>query len=212
MKKDREYLKNQWERRALILDNDHSVVAVVCGVKNDGQSRSSRKLERRDDLLDGDLRLLLERFIEIRRKVLWNVHLREVGNVDITDLETRRDEFVAFFCLCGDRIVQPGDAIAGVAGFPGERIIDVEEDVITRTDIELVEDVLSVVLSKIGGRPIGSTEEVVVGSTGFRVPVGTRNPSGKPTDRPLRFGENQRTHEVFERISIAAVGEGWLKR
>ena len=41
----------------LFLDSDDSVVAVVRGIENDGQSRSSRQLERRDDLFDSGLRL-----------------------------------------------------------------------------------------------------------------------------------------------------------
>ena len=48
-----------------------------------------------------------------------------------------------------DGIVQPGDAIGGVAGFCGERIVDVKENLVTSTNLELVEDVLSVVLSKV---------------------------------------------------------------
>jgi hypothetical protein len=51
----------------------------------------------------------------------------------------------------------------GVAGFAGKRIVDVEEDVVTGTDLELVEDVLGVALSEISGRPVSSPEEVVVG-------------------------------------------------
>jgi hypothetical protein len=196
----------------LSLDGSHPFVAVVCGVENDGESRSSRELERYDDLLDSDLGLFLERLIEIRCKVLWNVHLREVRNVDVTDLEAGSDELVAQFRLSSDGIVQPGDAIGGVAGFRSKRIVDVEEHIVTSTNLELVEDVLGVAVGEIGGRPVGSTEEVIIGSAGFRVRVGTRNSSGEATDRPLRFGEDQRAHEVFERISVAAVGEDWLKR
>jgi hypothetical protein len=42
---------------ALILDSHNFFVAVVRGIENDGQSRSSRQLERRNDILDGDLGL-----------------------------------------------------------------------------------------------------------------------------------------------------------
>jgi len=87
----------------------------------------------------------------------------------------------------------------------------VEEHVVTSTDLELVEDVLGVILSEIGGRPVSTTEEVAVGSAGFRVPVGTRNPPGEFTNGPLCFTENQRAHEVFERINVATVGEDWFK-
>ena len=100
----------------------------------------------------------------------------------------------------------------GVAGFRHEGIVDVEQHVVTSINLELVEDVLSVALGEIGGRPVSTAEEVIVGSAGFRVPVRTRNPSGESTNGPLRFTVNQRAYEVFERISVAAVGEGWLKR
>ena len=135
----------------LFLDSDDSVVTVVHGIENDGQSRSSCRLERRDDLFDGGLRLFLERLLEIRRKILWDVHTREVGDIDLTDLETGGDELVSLLCLCRDGIVQPGDAIGGVAGFRGEYIVDVKENLVTSTNLELVEDVLGVVLSKVSG-------------------------------------------------------------
>jgi hypothetical protein len=196
----------------LRLDGSHPLVAVVCGVENDGESRSSRELERYDDLLDSDLGLFLERLVEIRCKVLWNVHPREVRNVDVTDLKAGGDELVAQFRLSSDGIVQPGDAIGGVADFRSKRIVDVEDHIVTSTNLELVEDVLGVAVGEIGGRPVSTAEGVVVDSAGCRVRVGTRNSSGKATDRPLRFGEDQRAHEVFERISVAAVGEDWLKR
>ncbi|WP_227377764.1 hypothetical protein [Haladaptatus halobius] len=61
------------------------------------------------------------------------------------------DELVAQLRFSNDGIVQPGDAIGGVAGFRSERIVDVKEHVVTSTDLELVEDVLSVALSEIGG-------------------------------------------------------------
>jgi hypothetical protein len=92
-------------------------------------------------------------------------------------------------------------------GFRNERIIDVEKHVVTGTDLELVEDVFSVALGEISGRPVSTVEEVVVCSAGFRVLAGTRNPSGEATDCPLGFTENQRAREVFERISVAAVRE-----
>ena len=97
-------------------------------------------------------------------------------------------------------------------GFPGERIVDVEEHVVISTDLELIEDVLGVVLGEVGGRPVSTAEEVVVGSAGFRVLVGTRNPFGESANSPLRFGENQRAHKMFERIDVTAIRECWLKR
>src|SRR5699024_12790199 len=135
---------------ALILDHSNSLVAIVRGVENNGESRSSRELERRDDLFDSDLGLFLERLVEIRREILWNVHPRKVRSIDFTDLKARSDELVAKLRLAFDWIVQPGDAIGGVAGFAGERIVDVEEHVVTGTDLELVKDVLSVELGDIG--------------------------------------------------------------
>lgn len=47
------------------------------------------------------------------------------------------------------RIVQLGDAIRGVAGFPTERVIDVKENLVTRTGVELLEDVRSLLLGKV---------------------------------------------------------------
>src|SRR5699024_12597419 len=111
---------------ALILDHSNSLVAIVRGVENNGESRSSRELERRDDLFDSDLGLFLERIVEIRREILWNVHPRKVRSIDFTDLKARSDELVAKLRLAFDWIVQPGDAIGGVAGYAGDRIC--EED------------------------------------------------------------------------------------
>ena len=47
------------------------------------------------------------------------------------------------------RIVQLGDVIRGVAGFPTERVIDVKENLVTRTGVELLEDVRSLLLGKV---------------------------------------------------------------
>lgn len=52
-------------------------------------------------------------------------------------------------------------------------------------------------------------EEVVVGSVGF--PDGTRNLTGESADRSLDFDEDQCAHGVFERISVAAIGDGWFE-
>jgi hypothetical protein len=80
---------------SLVLDRSNPFVTVVRRIENDGESRSSRQLERRHDILDSDLGLFLERFVEIWCKVLWNVHLCEVGNVDVTDLEAGSDDLVS---------------------------------------------------------------------------------------------------------------------
>lgn len=47
-------------------------------------------------------------------------------------------------------------------------------------DLELIEDVLSMVLSEISGRPVRFTEEVIVDSAGFRVRLGTEIPRVSP--------------------------------
>lgn len=87
-----------------------------------------------------------------------------------------------------------------------------EEDVVISTDLELIEDVLGVVLSDVGDRPVSTAEEVVVSSAEFRVPTRTRNSFGESANSLLHFGENQRAHEVSERINVAAIEECWLKR
>lgn len=110
----------------------------------------ARELERRDDVLDSNLGFLLERLLEVRREILRDVHSGEVGTIRVSDLETGGDELVAEFLLCGRWVVQPDDAIGGAAGFPSECIVDVEEDLVTSTDLELLEDVLSVGLSEGG--------------------------------------------------------------
>ena len=79
---------------ALVLDRSDSLVAVVCGVENDGQSRSSfgwSGVTRSSTAIS----IFLEQFVEIRRKILWNVHPREIRNVDVTDLEAGSDKLVA---------------------------------------------------------------------------------------------------------------------
>ena len=43
----------------LFLDRRNMLAAVVRGIEDDDESRSNRELERRDDLLDGDLRFFL---------------------------------------------------------------------------------------------------------------------------------------------------------
>ena len=47
------------------------------------------------------------------------------------------------------RIVQLGDVIRGVAGFFTERVIDVKKNLVTRTGVELLEDVRSLLLGKV---------------------------------------------------------------
>ena len=52
----------------------------------------------------------------LRRKLLFDVHLREVWEIGVADLEARCDEFVPEFRFSCYRIVQLGDATDGVAG------------------------------------------------------------------------------------------------
>ena len=103
--------------------------------------------------------VFFERFIEIWREILGDVHLRAVGRIHVADLETRGDELISLLQFAFRRIVQLGDAIGGVASFPTERIIDVEKDLVTRTDIELLENVCSLLLGKVDGRPVGSPQK-----------------------------------------------------
>jgi hypothetical protein len=137
--------------------------------------------------------------------------LCEVLNIHLTDLETRSDELVTLFQFAFCWVVQLGDAISGVASFPGERIVNVKKYLVTCADIELVEDVCSSVLSEGRGRPVGPAEKVAIGTVGFRVPVRTRNPTGESTNGSLRCGQNHRAGERGEGLNVAAVGEDRLE-
>ena len=128
--------------------------------------------------------------LEVRREILGNVHAHEVGNVHLTDLDAGSGELVPLFEFAFRRVVQLGDAIGGVASFPDERVINVNQDFVTRTDIELVEDERSSVVSEVGGRPVSSAEKVAIGAVGFR--VGTRNSAGEATNCPLSSSQHHR--------------------
>jgi len=66
-------------------------------------------------------------------------------------LDAGGDKLVPLLEFAFGWIVQLGDAIGGVAGFRYERIVDMEEHVVIRTDVELLEDVRSLLVSKVGG-------------------------------------------------------------
>src|SRR5699024_4034139 len=142
----------------LIYDFIDLITGVVRGIEYDGESRSGRQPERRDDLVDGNLGFLLERLLEIWREFFFDVHSREVGKIGVSDLEARGDELVPELRFLFDWIVQLGDAIGGVASFPNKCIVDMKENLITSTDSKLIECVLSVTPGKSSRRPICSVE------------------------------------------------------
>src|SRR5699024_2220814 len=57
----------------LIYDFIDLITGVVRGIEYDGESRSGRQPERRDDLFDGNLGFLLERLLEIWREFFFDV-------------------------------------------------------------------------------------------------------------------------------------------
>ena len=83
-----------------------------------------------------------ERLLEVRREILGNVHAHEVGNVHLTDLDAGSGELVPLFEFAFRRVVQLGDAIGGVACFPDERVVNVEENVVAVIDLEPLEGVV----------------------------------------------------------------------
>jgi hypothetical protein len=103
-----------------------------------------------------------------------------VGHIHVADLETRDDELISLLQFAFRRIVQLVDVIGDVASSPTERVIDVEKDFVIRTDVELLEDICSLLLGRVAGRPVGSPQKIAIGARRFRAPVGTRNPRERP--------------------------------
>jgi hypothetical protein len=126
--------------------------------------------------------------------VLWDVHLCPVEDVTITDFEIVRDVLIATLFLTGSGIVQPSNAVGGVARFADKGIVDIDEDMIAVSDILLSKRLIDELLSKGLVRPVDVVEKVAVGLAAFR--IGMRNPAFEGCNRPLISSEDERTHKL----------------